>query len=76
LVIGPPQKLQHRITGKIDRTGVTNMNAFTGKNTIRSSDLGSDLGLVVYHKLLDYHVTEIVMATLTLGAILFFRLHR
>jgi hypothetical protein len=72
LVIGPPQKLQHRITGKIDRTGVTNMNAFTGKNTIRNSDLG----LVVYHKILDYHVTEIVMATLTLGAILFFRLHR
>jgi len=35
-----------------------------------------DPQLALYHKLLDYRVTEILLATLALGSIVFFRLHR
>jgi hypothetical protein len=50
---------------------VTNMNVFTEKSAMRQSDRS----LLLYHKILDYHLTEIVMATLALGATFFF-LHR
>jgi hypothetical protein len=30
----------------------------------------------LYHKVLDYRVTEILLATLAIGTIVFFRLHR
>ncbi len=35
-----------------------------------------DVQLALYHKLLDYRVTEILLATLAIGSIVFFRLHR
>ncbi len=35
-----------------------------------------DPQLALYHKLLDYRITEILLATLAIGTIVFFRLHR
>ena len=54
------------------------MNTFAEKNC--SSKTNADLQLnyppALYHKLLDYRVTEILLGTLAVGALLFLRLHR
>lgn len=51
------------------------MNAISEKNQI-PSDLQLRYAPPLYHKMLDYRVTEILMATLAIGAVVLFRLHR
>jgi hypothetical protein len=51
------------------------LNAISEKNKL-PSDLQLRFAPPLYHKLLDYHVTEILMATLAIGAVVLFRLHR
>lgn len=41
----------------------------------RNAELQINYPPALYHKMLDYRVTEILLATLMLGTILFFRSH-
>lgn len=51
------------------------MNAIFEKNKIQS-DLQLDNPPALHHKVLDYRVTEILMATMAIAGIILFRLHR
>ncbi len=56
----------------------TPMNTFAEKNhpSKTNADLQLNYPPALYHKLLDYRVTEILLGTLAVGALLFLRLHR
>ena len=54
------------------------INVIAEKNNIcaAEADLQLNYPPALYHKMLDYRITEILMATLAIGAIVFFRLYR
>jgi len=54
------------------------MNVIAEKNQIRAAEADLQLNYppALYHKMLDYRITEILMGTLAIAAIIFFRLHR
>ena len=51
------------------------VNAISEKNEMQSG-LRLHHRRALHHKMLDYRVTEILMATLAIGALVLFRLHR
>jgi hypothetical protein len=51
------------------------MNAISEKNKVQS-ELPLHHPFALHHKVLDYRVTEILLATLAIGALVLFHLHR
>ena len=54
------------------------MNVIAGKNNIHGVNCGlqANYPLALYHKLLDYHVTEIFMAAAAIATVVLIRIYK